>query len=197
MTGDPAAAPALAPRARALRVTVLGGTSLALATGAHLVGGGALPGPGLLTVLAVVLGLIAVPLTRRRCRMPLLIAALGAEQLALHLVFGAAAGLSGCVAAGAHHAQVLGCTPTAAVDAGRADAVMLVGHVLAVLITAWVLARGEAWLWRTVDEAVRAAHAGLTWSAISRNRPSPAPALLVVAVRPDGPLPPRGPPNPR
>jgi hypothetical protein len=54
---------ALRPQWRAVRVAVLGATSLLLATSAHAVGGGDLPAPGVLAVTAIVLGLLAVPLT--------------------------------------------------------------------------------------------------------------------------------------
>ena len=85
-------APALRPHWRAARVTVLGATSLVLATSAHIIGGGALPSLGVLALTALVLGLVAVPLTGRRCRTVVLVAVLGVQQFLLHLVFTAVAG---------------------------------------------------------------------------------------------------------
>ena len=55
---------ALRPHWRAVRVVVLGATSLLLATSAHTFGGGDLPAPGVLAVTAIVLGLLAVPSDR-------------------------------------------------------------------------------------------------------------------------------------
>jgi hypothetical protein len=79
---------ALRPQWRAVRVAVLGATSLLLATSAHAVGGGDLPALGVLAVTAIVLGLVAVPLTARRCRTGVLLAVLGVQQTLLHLLFG-------------------------------------------------------------------------------------------------------------
>ena len=71
--------------ARLARAGVLGGASLFLATAGHVLGGGTLPGAGLLALTAVGLGLLAVTLTARRLRFGVLLAALGVEQLLLHL----------------------------------------------------------------------------------------------------------------
>ncbi|WP_204912662.1 hypothetical protein [Microlunatus spumicola] len=164
-------------RVRVVRAAVLGGTSLMLATGAHVLGGGSLPGPGVLLVASVLLGLLAALLTARRLRLPLLVGLLGAEQLALHELFRLAGVARACApgalppstyathgthAAHAAHAAVGSTVPTCAagdmVMASGAPAwVMTALHVVAVLATAWLLARGEAWLWRTVQRVVIAA----------------------------------------
>jgi hypothetical protein len=192
---------ALAPGWRAVRVGVLGGASMLLATGAHLVGGGALPSPGLVVVSALLLGLVAVPLTMRRCRLPLVVGVLGVEQLALHAVLSAATtDPLGCLPAVAHHATTGGCPPVAG-TAGHgfvADPAaawpMTSAHVAAVLVTAWLLVRGEAVLWRLTDELARAG-----WPARPGLRSATAPLLVsrpTVAGgrRPAAPLPARGPP---
>lgn len=168
-------------RVRVARAGVLGGTSLLLATGAHVLGGGSLPGVGVLVVAGVLLGLLAAVLTARRVRLPALLALLGVQQLALHELFGLAAVAPMCTPTasapggqtafgghGGHGAHlVVGVDPLAsscaAATGGMATVpgapawAMTAAHVVAVLVTAWVLARGEAWLWRTVARVVAAA----------------------------------------
>ena len=73
-----------------------GATSLLLATGAHVLGGGSLPGVGVLLVAGMLLGLLAAVLTARRVRLPALLALLGVQQLALHELFGLAAAAPAC-----------------------------------------------------------------------------------------------------
>ena len=169
-------APALRPHWRAVRVAVLGATSLLLATSAHTFGGGDLPAPGVLAVTAIVLGLLAVPLTRRRCRTGLLLAVLGVQQTLLHLLFSSAAAHPTCEPAGlqaaAHqlgaacgmHGAVLTSvqSTTPMTDAGITSGTMIIAHALATVATAWVLGRGEAWLWRTAERVIRAALGTLT-----------------------------------
>jgi len=175
---------ALRPHWRAVRVVVLGATSLLLATSAHTFGGGDLPAPGVLAVTAIVLGLLAVPLTGRRCKTGLLLAVLGVQQTLLHLLFSSAAAHPTCEPAGlqaaAHqlgaacgmHGAVLmsvqsttlmsvqSTTPMA--DAGTTSWAMIIAHALATVATAWLLGRGEAWLWRTAERVIRAALGTLT-----------------------------------
>jgi hypothetical protein len=167
---------ALRPNWRAVRVAVLGATSLLLATSAHTFGGGDLPAPGVLAVTAIVLGLLAVPLTGRRCKTGLLLAVLGVQQTLLHLLFSSAAAVPTCEPAGlqaaAHqlgaacdmHGGVLmsvqSTTPMTA--AGTTSWAMIIAHALATVATAWLLGRGEAWLWRTAEQVIRAALGTLT-----------------------------------
>ena len=73
-------APALRPHWRAVRVAVLGAASLVLATSAHVIGGGATAFARRTRLTALVLGLVAVPLTGRRCRTAVLVAVLGVQQ---------------------------------------------------------------------------------------------------------------------
>lgn len=183
---------------RAARVALLGGGSLVLATAAHLSGGGTLPGPGVLGFAAFVLGLVAVLLTRRRVRLPVLVAALVPQQVALHVLFDtAAAAAGGCSPVqAAHHAMtVLTCMPTHGMGPMGYAWPMFVGHVVATLGTAWLLARGEAWCWRLADRVVRAAHASpAARPRVRRARgvtPVPTPAPL---LRPHRPRLTRGPP---
>ncbi|HEY5821274.1 MAG TPA: hypothetical protein VIT20_04830 [Propionibacteriaceae bacterium] len=151
---------------RVLRIGLLGGSSLALACLAHVVGGGVLPSAGVLLVTAAVLGLVATTATARRRRFGALFAVLTAEQVLLHLLFTAAAGVGTTCAHVAHTLTHLapssGCVtepghlmsdPT-----GTPTIVMWAAHTAAIAGTAWLLARGEAWLFRTADRLIAAAH---------------------------------------
>lgn len=169
---------------RALRVGLLGGGSLLLATAAHLSGGGTLPRPGVLLVAAFVLGLGAVLLTRRRVRLPVLLAVLVPQQVLLHVLLDTAAAASGsCTTAqAAHHAMtVLTCMPTHGMGPMGYAWPMFVGHAVATLGTAWLLARGEAWCWHLAGRAVAAAYV-LPLVRPRRRRPRPSTAAVVHAV---------------
>lgn len=186
---------------RLLRVIAFGGSSLLLAGLAHLMGGGQLPGAALLLVLGAVTGAVAAVVTARRCRLPLLLAVLTVEQVALHTLF-TAAGPPGCPASAgmpAAHDGSLTCTPalssSAAPDSDPHTLLMLAGHLLATALTAWVLARGEAALWRLAERVVRAAEPLHTpWPAVApRLRALPLLLCLPAGTRPDDAAP-RGPP---
>jgi len=183
---------------RALRVGLLGGGSLALATAAHLSGGGTLPAAGVLGVAGFVLGLVALLLTRRRLRLPVLLATLVPQQVLLHVLFDAAAAAAGgCTTMqAAHHAMsMLTCTPAPGMGPMGYAWPMFVGHAVATLGTAWLLARGEAWCLAVLDRATRAAYAVPT-ARPSRRRAQPVTPVLVrpLLLRPHRPRPSRGPP---
>ena len=158
--------------ARLARAGVFGGASLFLATAGHVVGGGTLPGAGLLALAAIGLALLSVTLTVRRLRFEVLLAALGVEQILLHLLFHASTTAATC-------APVLmpGHTMSTVCGMGASTTAswpMVLGHALAVLATAWLLARGERWLWAVADRIHR--YAGSAPGRVRRPRP------LVVAV---------------
>lgn len=184
---------------RALRVVLLGGGSLLLATAAHLSGGGALPGPGVLVVAGFVLGLVALLLTRRRVRLPVVLAALVPQQVGLHVLLDAAASAAGgCspVQAAPHAMATLTCMPTHGMGPMGYAWPMFVGHVVATLGTALLLARGEAWCWRLADRVARAALV-LPAARPTRRRPRPLVEAVtaVPAPRAHRPQVPRGPPS--
>jgi hypothetical protein len=183
---------------RALRVALLGGGSLLLATGAHLAGGGTLPGPGVLAVAGFVLGLVAVLLTRRRVSLPVLLAALVPQQVLLHVLFDtAAATLGGCTPVqAAHHAMtVLTCMPAHATGPMGYAWPMFVGHLVATLGTAWLLARAEAWCCRLVARVAQVAYVAPP-PRPARRRARPVTSVLVrtLLLRPHRPRLTRGPP---
>ena len=158
--------------ARLARAGVLGCASLTLASAAHLAGGGALPGAGLLAVTGVGAALVAVSLTARRVGFAALLTVLGVEQVLLHLLFHAATATAGCAAVtmpGHAMADVCGAGSGATAYGWG----MLLSHVLAVVATAWLLARGERWLWRAVDRIHRIA--GLAPRRVRRALPTRTP----------------------
>jgi hypothetical protein len=184
-------------------VATLGAASLLLATTAHAVGGGDLPALGVLAVTAIVLGLVAVPLTARRCSAGVLLAVLGVQQTLLHLLFGSAAAHPGCepsgLAAATHQlGAACGMHGTMPMTDAETSWAMIVAHTAATVATAWLLGRGEAWLWHTAEQAIRAALGSLTGRLaddqprliiIGRMSPWVAPAYANAA--------PRGPPATR
>lgn len=193
---------------RAVRISVLGATSMALATTAHLVGGGSLPPTTVLLVSGLVVGLVAVTATARRCRFGMLVALLAVEQVVLHWLFAGSATMAGChgdpLTTGHHGGTVdaMGCAAATAdgmglAAAGLAGPAMWLAHAAAVLVTAWLLARGEAWLWRMAAKVVEAA------TATPADRPvgprmvgHPAVRRLELPAAPESPAAPRGPPVP-
>ena len=143
---------------RLLRLTCLGGGSLLLASAAHSTGGGQLPATGLMVAVALLLGCVSICVTSRRRSFGSLLALLSVEQVLLHAVFS--------LTSHHHHlADAARClfTPGGLADVlSTPDAGMSVGHCSAVVATAWLLARGEAWLWTTAERAIRCATAAPT-----------------------------------
>jgi hypothetical protein len=159
--------------ARLARAGVLGGASLFLATAGHVIGGGTLPGAGLLFLTAIGLALLSVTLTVRRLRFGVLLAALGLEQVLLHLLFHASTAAATCAAV-AMPGHTMAATVCGTGTATGTSWPMMVGHAAAVLATAWLLARGERWLWGVTDRLHR--YAATAPGRVRRPRP------VVVAV---------------
>ena len=195
-------APGLRPYWRAVRVAVLGAASLVLATSAHIIGGGALPPLGVLALTALVLGLVAVPLTGRRCRTGVLVAVLGVQQFLLHLVFTAVGEQRGCEPSGlvdTTHQLGVGCALNMPMDIPMTAAgpswPMILAHAAATAATAWLLARGETWLWRTAEQVVRVAGTTLTPNVPNDGDQLVVPRQMVVWTAPAYAVAaPRGPP---
>jgi hypothetical protein len=185
-------------RLRLLRATVLGAASLLLAVLAHPLGGHPLPGVAAGLLLLALTGVVALVATGRRCRLAVLFPLLGSEQVLVHLqLIGARPGA--CLAPDAMpraHVDAISCHALAEDGLlSGADGAMLLAHVLATALTAWLLTRGEATLWQLCDGVVRAALPTLT-ARPSVRRPmdvrAPLPALRGVALPADAT--PRGPP---
>jgi len=155
--------------ARLARAGVLGGASLFLATAGHVVGGGMLPGAGLLALTAIGLALVSVSLTARRVRFGVLLAILGVEQLLLHLLFHASTTAVTCAAVVMPGHAMSAASVCGGASASAVGWPMLLGHALAVLATAWLLAHGEQWLWRVTDRILSYARAAA--GRVRRPRP--------------------------
>jgi hypothetical protein len=192
--------------ARLARVGVLGGTSMLLACAAHGLAGGRLPSAGVLAVAAILLGLVAVTVTARRCRPGLLLTVLSVQQVLLHLLFDAASTTgSDCRVVsvpGGHaqlsHAMTL-CAPGAGMPADGSGApswAMWATHLAATVLTAWLLARGEAWLWRVADRIIAAAASP---GPLRADRPAvvlPSAPTVIAGAPAHSAAAPRGPPAP-
>lgn len=185
---------------RLVRVAALGGGAYALAVTAHVAGGGGWPGWPVTLILTGLLGVTSVALTSRRRRLPFVLLVLTAVQTLLHLLFsridGAAA--SCAVIAGSHHQATAPCGPGAAPVSEALPTLpslpMTVAHLAATVVTAWLLARGEAWLWRAVDRLLaRRPSRGLALDGVPVSGIRREVRMLGV-VRP-APGAPRGPPG--
>lgn len=186
----------LAGGRRLARAASLGVAMYGLAAGAHVVAGGGLPGWPVTALLTALLGVLAVAFTARRRRLPALFAVLAVGQAALHVLFSLLeTPAASCLpAGGSHHAVTVTCAPgTASATMLMPSLTMLLTHVAATLATAWVLARGEAWLWRTLRSVF----------TLPMPRAGDAPRRVGVVARLEvrwvtrwvGPDAPRGPPS--
>jgi len=123
----------------------------ALAAGAHVLAGGVLPQPAIVTGLVALVLLPVMILAKTRVSAPATAFLLTAGQLVLHEAFSAFSVSQSFAPVAGEHLHAAG--PLAAVAGGAvehlhaADPLMLVLHALATLATAVVLARGEAAVW--------------------------------------------------
>ena len=120
------------------------------------------------------------------------------EQLGLHVALGASAlppAVLGCLTGPHVHHAAAGCPPApGAAPAAGAELGMWAAHAAAVLATAWLLSRGEAFLWRAVDRVAAAVPVLRTRSTASRRRPATPAPRRAAARRPGTTAVPRGPP---
>lgn len=134
---------------RRVRAALLTVTTLGLAVAAHAAGGGHLPTWWALVALAVPTTCVGVLVTARRLSGPVVLGVLGGGQLLLHLGLSAlATGHCGTLVANHHDVVVGACT---AGEPHTTNAWMLTTHVVATLLTAVLLARGEQALWAVLD----------------------------------------------
>jgi hypothetical protein len=138
-----------------LRASAVATVILALASGAHLAGGGELPAPAILLAVLALTALGSTTATRLRLGFPAMAALLGGGQLALHELF-TAFGHPGAAApapATLHTGHLTGADVLAPVVGhvhaaeGTSGPLMLAAHALATLGCALLLAKGEAALW--------------------------------------------------
>jgi hypothetical protein len=196
-------APASAPVAAALssgagrwaRGGTVGLVAVGVALAGHVAGGASTPEPAALAAVALGAAFIGVALSGRQWTLgPLLSLLLGAQAV-LHVMFGPgdpAAPVVGGIPHAHHHAA-------AAATADHAALGMLPAHVLAVLITALLLRRGEQWCWAPARALARPLRIALLAGAppvpprsglpVTGQRPSSPRSLMLAAALPD-----RGPP---
>lgn len=173
---------------RVVRATMTAATVLALAAGAHRLGGGTLPPLAVLAALGSLVLLVTTVLSRWHLSFTVLLPVLGAAQYALHHALGALAvpGDTSVPALGMHAAMSGGGLPSAATPgmgtmagmAGPMPLSMTLAHAAATVVAALVLVGGD-----------RAARMALHWWStvlplIRDRRPSP-----VVRIRPLVPVP--------
>ncbi len=138
-----------------LRAAAVSTGILTLAGGAHLLGGGDLPTPGILLAVLALTALASTTATRFKLNAAAMAALLGAGQFALHGVFTAfsAPALAASAAPmGTHHLAGAGAPVVAAsthvhVVDSAGGMPMLLAHVLATAACAVLLAGGEDALW--------------------------------------------------
>ena len=132
---------------RVLRAGAVAGVVVGLAAGAHLMGGGELPGPALLLAVVVVLGAVTLLLAGRRFSWPVLGGLLGSGQLVLHEVFEQCSTQTVAVVGHGHHQSLV---PTGAVSAGvgTGTPAMTAAHVVATVAATLVLLHGEHLVWQ-------------------------------------------------
>lgn len=151
------------PRVRtpfqALRSAAVASTILTLAAGAHVLAGGQLPAPAILLAFLALTGLVSTAATRLKLTLPALAGLLGTGQVVLHEAFSAfstpsnlTGTVTGAAPASSHHPGPAAVpVPAAHVQLHELDSVlavsMLIGHALATLTCALLLAKGEDALW--------------------------------------------------
>jgi hypothetical protein len=165
---------------RIVRGVLLAGASGALAVAAHTVAGGMLPDPGLTALLTVGVAGVGIAMADRRRGQGAILLALGAAQLATHVLLSVASQgmpdvVDPLVMTGAHAAAVL---VTAALLA-RADAVVLgLAGLLAMLLPRLMVAppppAGPLVSWRVAAPVDRAMAVLLRLSSPRRGPPVPA-----------------------
>jgi hypothetical protein len=138
-----------------LRAGLLSTGILSLAAGAHVVGGGELPAPGILLAVLALTVLAATTATRLKLNFAAMTALLGAGQLALHEVFSAFSSpvlAAGQAPPGGHHVSItamptLEATAHLHATGSAGGLLMVVTHAVATAACALLLAKGEAALW--------------------------------------------------
>lgn len=196
---------------RAIRGSGFAATALGLGVGAHVIGGGALPAPGILVFLAVPVLWVSFFLTRARRRWPTVIAALLAIETGLHeglsllsgplndaspagggpMVMGTHAGVFGDPAVAMPSADAMTGMPTGL------GLTMVGAHLVATVLTGAALAYGEhlLWsLWTWMHHAVTVAVAMIPLPTPWTVPPGWLPTVSPVPAPVDGSVRRRGPP---
>lgn len=132
---------------RLIRASAWAVAAMGLSSGAHLVGGGALPSPGAAALITAALLWTGLVLTRWRLGRIALTLSLGLSQVLLHAVLTALeSSAAGCVVTGSHHATMV-CTGGASPMPHDTSPTMALAHTAAAFLLGLLLARGEATVW--------------------------------------------------
>ncbi|WP_159801607.1 hypothetical protein [Arthrobacter zhaoguopingii] len=135
---------------RFVRSSVVAALILLLSTCSHLIGGGTLPGPAILLLLAALVLAAVTAVSRRALSFPALAAVLLSGELALHTALTALTGGQACAGASPvqHHAPAaVGCQPLTGQLAESVEpggTAMLVAHACAAALLALLISKGEA-----------------------------------------------------
>ncbi|MBG6178890.1 hypothetical protein [Arthrobacter sp. CAN_A1] len=187
---------------RLVRSSATSAVVLALAAGAHVIGGGNLPAPLIVAVLGSATLLAVTVIAKKALSLPALLLLLGLGQWLLHHAFSlTSTTMAACVAAPARHYAVpaVSCAPAgvhAHAEAAHADVRMLALHAAAVVVTGFMLHRGETALRRAMAWLVPLLRLPAAAVVVPTPRiPSFPPAPVLRAVRALRDVPPlRGPP---
>ena len=134
---------------RLVRSSVTSAVVLALAAGAHIIGGGTLPAPLIVAVLGSATLLAVTVISKKALPLPALLLVLTLGQWLLHHAFSLTSTAAACVTAPTNHyaVQAVHCMPNGAhahPAAAHADLWMLGVHGVAVVATGFMLQRGES-----------------------------------------------------
>ncbi|WP_026536052.1 hypothetical protein [Arthrobacter sp. H14] len=129
---------------RRTRTAVIAAATLFLAAAAHVFGGGSLPRPDVLLILAGLVTLPVAALTARKVSTPTMMATLGIGQVLLHEAFVQLSPAHSMGMAMHDHGMATGSPPAMFESAMLSSLVMLGAHCLATVGTAVVLAKNEA-----------------------------------------------------
>jgi hypothetical protein len=158
---------------RWVRAAVVGLSASGVALLGHVVAGGAAPPAGHLTVAVLAVLVVSRALSVRRWTIGPLLAVLLGSQALFHVAFsGAAVHVHG----GRHMAS--GSSMPA-----HSGLLMLLGHSLAAVLTAWLLRRGEDWLWSLVALLTRA------WRVVRATAEEPVATVPAPAMSRSGDVP--------
>jgi hypothetical protein len=137
---------------RVARAVAFGVAVLTIAAGAHVAAGGVLPSVTILALLAVPVTVVAVALTGRRCGPVLLVGSMAAAQVLLHQTLVAlTTQVPGDMAGQMSAASTSAMDGHAIAHTDGWSVTMTAAHVVATLVTALLLARGEQALWQLVS----------------------------------------------
>jgi hypothetical protein len=123
---------------------------MGLSVGGHVVAGGSLPASATAVTLLGLAVAGSVALSGRRWTVSSLVSVLLGVQVVCHVALAGHA--AGHLATGSHAAHGV-------------SASMVVAHVLAALVTAALLSRGESWCWRLVALLSRPVHVARLFTA--------------------------------